>query len=111
MSIARLYPSLLLAAVLLATAGPVCAQERVTRLGGLVYVARESSIKDVVCLFCRIEAQGDVRGNLLVIGGAALALLGIRRYGFNRPPLLGPSGQLVATGATVFMGYPFLRGA
>ena len=47
----------------------------------------------------------------MVIGGAALALLGVRRYAFNRPPLLGPSGQLVATGATVFMGYPFLRGA
>ncbi|MGC2674976.1 MAG: manganese-exporting P-type ATPase CtpC, partial [Mycobacterium sp.] len=47
----------------------------------------------------------------MVIGGGALALLGIRRYGFNRPPLLGQSGQLVATGATVFMGYPFLRGA
>jgi cation-transporting P-type ATPase C len=47
----------------------------------------------------------------MVIGGAALALLGLRRYVFNRPPLLGPTGQLVATGATVFMGYPFLRGA
>ncbi|MGA8546646.1 MAG: cation-translocating P-type ATPase, partial [Mycobacterium sp.] len=47
----------------------------------------------------------------MVIGGTALALLGLRRYAFNRPPLLGPSGQLVATGATVFMGYPFLRGA
>ena len=47
----------------------------------------------------------------MVIGGAALALLGVRRYAFNRPPLLSPSGQLVATGATVFMGYPFLRGA
>jgi cation-transporting P-type ATPase C len=47
----------------------------------------------------------------MVIGGAALVLLGIRRYGFNRPPLLSSAGQLVATGATVFMGYPFLRGA
>ncbi|MEO6794924.1 MAG: HAD-IC family P-type ATPase, partial [Mycobacterium sp.] len=47
----------------------------------------------------------------MVIGGAALTLLGVRRYVLARPPLLGPSGQLVATGATVFMGYPFLRGA
>ena len=47
----------------------------------------------------------------MVIGGTALALLGVRRYVFKRPPLLGPSGRLVATGATVFMGYPFLRGA
>src|SRR6201997_2972937 len=47
----------------------------------------------------------------MVIGGAALALLGVRRYVFARPPLLGPSGRVVATGVTVFTGYPFLRGA
>ena len=47
----------------------------------------------------------------MVVGGAALALLGVRRYVFARPPLLGPSGRLVATGVTVFTGYPFLRGA
>jgi len=62
----------------------------------------------------RTPRSADVRNTevlRMVIGGAALALLGVRRYVFNRPPLLGPSGQLVATGATVFMGYPFLRGA
>ncbi len=47
----------------------------------------------------------------MVVGGAALALLGVRRYVFARPPLLGPSGRLFATGVTVFTGYPFLRGA
>jgi cation-transporting P-type ATPase C len=47
----------------------------------------------------------------MVIGGAALALLGVRRYVFARPPLLGPTGRLAATGITVFTGYPFLRGA
>ncbi|OBA57218.1 copper-translocating P-type ATPase [Mycobacterium sp. 1100029.7] len=47
----------------------------------------------------------------MVIGGLALGLLGIRRYVFARPPLLGPSGRVVATGVTVFTGYPFLRGA
>ncbi|OCB38509.1 copper-translocating P-type ATPase [Mycobacterium malmoense] len=47
----------------------------------------------------------------MVIGGAALALLGVRRYVFARPPLLGPSGQLVAGGVAIFTGYPFLRGA
>ncbi len=47
----------------------------------------------------------------MVIGGAALALLGVRRYVFARPPLLGPGGGLVATGVTIFTGYPFLRGA
>src|ERR1700742_539051 len=47
----------------------------------------------------------------MVIGGAALALLGVRRYVFARPPVLGPSGRVVATGVTIFTGYPFLRGA
>ena len=62
----------------------------------------------------RTPRSSDVRNTevlRLVIGGAALVLLGVRRYGFRRPPLLGASGQLVATGATVFMGYPFFRGA
>ncbi|GAB4944315.1 hypothetical protein MAHJHV47_46360 [Mycobacterium avium subsp. hominissuis] len=47
----------------------------------------------------------------MVIGGAALALLGVRRYVFARPPLGPSSGRLFATGVTVFTGYPFLRGA
>jgi manganese-transporting P-type ATPase C len=47
----------------------------------------------------------------MVIGGAALALLGVRRYAFARPPLLGPNGRVLATGVTIFTGYPFLRGA
>jgi cation-transporting P-type ATPase C len=62
----------------------------------------------------RTPRSSDIRNTevlRMAIGGAALALLGIRRYGFKRPPLLGPSGQLVASGATLFMGYPFLRGA
>ncbi|MEZ0362087.1 manganese-exporting P-type ATPase CtpC [Mycobacterium sp. pUA109] len=62
----------------------------------------------------RTPRSADIRNTdvlRMVIGGAALTLLGVRRYVFKRPPLLGPTGQLVATGATVFMGYPFLRGA
>ena len=47
----------------------------------------------------------------MVIGGIALTLLGMRRYVFARPPLLGPTSRLLATGATIAMGYPFLRGA
>lgn len=47
----------------------------------------------------------------MVIGGVALALLGVRRYVFARPPLLGTTGRTVATGVTIFTGYPFLRGA
>src|ERR1700753_864347 len=47
----------------------------------------------------------------MVLGGAALALLAVRRYLSARPPLLGGSGRVVATGVTIFTGYPFLRGA
>lgn len=47
----------------------------------------------------------------MIVGAAALLLLGTRRYLLARPPLLGPTSRLVATGATVFTGYPFLRGA
>ena len=62
----------------------------------------------------RTPRSADVRNTevlRMVIGGAALFLLGVRRYGFRRPPMLSPTGQLVATGATIFTGYPFLRGA
>src|SRR3984885_1042866 len=47
----------------------------------------------------------------MVIGGIALTLLGLRRYAFSRPPLLGPTSRMFATGATIVTGYPFLRGA
>jgi len=47
----------------------------------------------------------------MTIGGVALVLLGMRRYVFSRPPLLGPTSRLFATGATIATGYPFLRGA
>ncbi|MET0190164.1 MAG: cation-translocating P-type ATPase, partial [Pseudonocardia sediminis] len=47
----------------------------------------------------------------LVVGGVALAALGFRRYGLRRPPVLGPTSRTVATGVTIFTGYPFLRGA
>jgi cation-transporting P-type ATPase C len=47
----------------------------------------------------------------LVVGGLALAGLGLRRYGLRRPPMLGSTSRTVATGVTIFTGYPFLRGA
>ncbi|MEK8074021.1 cation-translocating P-type ATPase [Rhodococcus sp. EXRC-4A-4] len=62
----------------------------------------------------RSPRSGDVTsGDVLrmTIGGAALVLLGFRRYAFRRPPILGPTSRLVATGATIFTGYPFLKGA
>ncbi|MDV6232599.1 MULTISPECIES: cation-translocating P-type ATPase [Rhodococcus] len=54
-------------------------------------------------------SNGDVLR--MTIGGAALVLLGFRRYAFRRPPILGPTSRVVATGATIFTGYPFLKGA
>ncbi|HEX9337845.1 MAG TPA: cation-translocating P-type ATPase, partial [Pseudonocardiaceae bacterium] len=62
----------------------------------------------------RTPRSADVRNAdlaRLVAGGAALALLGVRRYGLRRPALLGPASRTVATGVTIFTGYPFLRGA
>jgi manganese/zinc-transporting P-type ATPase C len=62
----------------------------------------------------RTPRSADIRNADVVrmaVGAIALALLGIRRYGFGRPPLLGPSSRLFATGATIVTGYPFLRGA
>ncbi|WP_245937977.1 heavy metal translocating P-type ATPase [Williamsia limnetica] len=47
----------------------------------------------------------------MAVGGTALVLLGIRRYGFARPPMLGPTSRVVASGVTIFTGYPFLKGA
>ena len=67
---------------------------------------------DAVCE--RVPRSQDVSGAdvaRMVVGGLALALLGVRRYGFRRPAVLGPSGRLLATGVTVFTGYPFIRGA
>ena len=47
----------------------------------------------------------------MALGGLALMLLGLRRYAFGRPALLGPTSRTFATGATIITGYPFLRGA
>jgi cation-transporting P-type ATPase C len=62
----------------------------------------------------RTPRSADVAGGdlvRLVVGGLALAALGVRRYGLRRPPVLGATGRTVATGVTIFTGYPFLRGA
>jgi cation-transporting P-type ATPase C len=76
-------------------------------ISGAEYVAAE-------LIPARAPHSSEIRNTdvlRMVIGGAALALLGVRRYVFARPPLLGPSGRVVATGVTIFTGYPFLRGA
>lgn len=62
----------------------------------------------------RIPRSADTaHGDLvrLVVGGLALAALGVRRYGLRRPPLLGPTTRTAATAITIFTGYPFFRGA
>jgi cation-transporting P-type ATPase C len=62
----------------------------------------------------RTPRSADIRNAEIVrmaIGAIALTLLGIRRYVFARPALLGPTGRTFATGATIVTGYPFLRGA
>lgn len=62
----------------------------------------------------RTPRSADIHnGDILriALGGAALALLGFRRYGLRRPPLLGPTSRTFATGVTIITGYPFLRGA
>jgi cation-transporting P-type ATPase C len=76
-------------------------------IGGAAHIAAE-------LIPARAPHSSEIRNAdvlRMVIGGAALALLGLRRYVFARPPLLGPSGRLFAAGVTVFTGYPFLRGA
>lgn len=62
----------------------------------------------------RTPRSADVsNGDMLrmAVGGLALVALGFRRYAFGRARLLGPTSRLVATGATVFTGYPFIKGA
>ena len=62
----------------------------------------------------RAPRSADVRNADVIrmaVGGVALILLGTRRFVFSRPPLLGPTTRLLATGATIVTGYPFLRGA
>jgi manganese/zinc-transporting P-type ATPase C len=60
------------------------------------------------------SAPAAERGEIarLVIGGAALALIALRRLLLRRAcPLLGPRGRTLATLVAIFTGYPFLRGA
>ncbi|MCW2652720.1 MAG: copper/silver-translocating P-type ATPase [Mycobacterium sp.] len=62
----------------------------------------------------RLPRSADIRANdvlRMVLGAVALLVLGSRRYVFARPALLGPTSRLLATGATIVTGYPFLRGA
>ncbi|SOE02238.1 heavy metal translocating P-type ATPase [Blastococcus haudaquaticus] len=62
----------------------------------------------------RAPRSADVTTTDLVrigVGGAALVLLGVRRYGLRRPPVLSRGGRFAATVVTIFTGYPFAKGA
>ncbi|GGF33739.1 heavy metal translocating P-type ATPase [Williamsia phyllosphaerae] len=98
------------------------------RTGSVVIWYRTGSL-DRDAMISAIEASSSVSADLLPVrppysaeisntdivrmgvGALALGLLGIRRYGLRRAPMLGPTSRLFATGVTVFTGYPFLRGA
>lgn len=76
-----------------------------------VEAVRERPVPDVGTRTPRSADVGSTELLRMAVGGAALLLLGIRRYGLRRPPVLGSTSRLVATGVTVFTGYPFLKGA
>ena len=63
---------------------------------------KESALRRALQNFLANAVRYTARGSVL---------LGVRRYVFARPPLLGPTSRTVATGVTIFTGYPFLRGA
>ncbi|KQS54791.1 copper-transporting ATPase [Geodermatophilus sp. Leaf369] len=68
----------------------------------------------VDAVVARRPRSADIaNGELLriAVGGAALVLLGVRRYGLGRPPVLSGSSRFAASVVTVFTGYPFLKGA
>ena len=76
--------------------------------------AAEGLVADASLVVRHAPHSADVTNSDLLrmgLGAAALVLLGVRRYGFRRPPLLGPGTRTAATAVTVFTGYPFLRGA
>jgi len=80
----------------------------------LTHAIERGLATDPAATAARTPRSADVRNAdllRLVVGGAALAVLGVRRYGLRRPPMLGPAARTVATGVTIFTGYPFLRGA
>ena len=80
----------------------------------LMTIDTTASAEPSAATLARLPRSADgCNGDLLrmAVGGVALVLLGLRRYVFARPPMLGPTSRLFATGATIITGYPFIRGA
>jgi cation-transporting P-type ATPase C len=83
-------------------------------VGTLLAAVGEALAMPTSTVSTRAPHSADVRnGDIMRMGsgGAALAVLGVRRYVLARPPILGPTARLFATAITIFTGYPFLRGA
>lgn len=83
-------------------------------VGALLAAVGEALAVPKSTVSTRAPHSADVRNGDIMrmgLGGAALAVLGIRRYVLARPPILGPTTRLFATAVTIFTGYPFLRGA
>jgi manganese/zinc-transporting P-type ATPase C len=74
--------------------------ERALRLPAVAMVARSAAAPG--------GAGGVAR---LVLGGAALAVLAVRRLLLRHPPLLSGRASTVASLVTLVTGYPFFRGA
>jgi hypothetical protein len=58
----------LLLIVLFALALPASASDEVHLLQD-IHVSEDSSVQDVVCFLCSVEAKGDVQGDIVVFGG------------------------------------------
>ena len=87
---------------------------RTTDRAALKSAIDSGASRDLTAVAQRTPHSADVNnGDLLrmTAGAVVLALLGLRRFGFRRAPLLGPASRTAATGVTIFSGYPFLRGA
>ncbi|MFT4042211.1 MAG: cation-translocating P-type ATPase [Gordonia sp. (in: high G+C Gram-positive bacteria)] len=87
---------------------------RTTRTDEILAAVAAAGAADLEHIPDRAPRSAEVNNTELLrmgIGLGALVLLGVRRYGFRRPPLLGPASRTAATGVTIFAGYPFLRGA
>ncbi len=85
-----------------------------TDRGAVLAVVAAAGRRPVDAPVARAPRSADVgNGELLriAVGGAALVLLGVRRYVLGRPPVLSGQSRLAATAVTVFTGYPFMKGA
>uniref|UniRef100_UPI003D90012B heavy metal translocating P-type ATPase n=1 Tax=Gordonia sp. B7-2 TaxID=3420932 RepID=UPI003D90012B len=85
-----------------------------TERAHIVHAIEAATLADLDALPARPPHSAEITNSDLLrmgIGAGALILLGVRRYVFRHPPILGPASRTAATGITIFSGYPFLKGA